>query len=119
MVSLDVSDPSYPVEVGRITLGPQDLPHWVSVEPDGDRIVISGYGSLYYRLLIASIDPKNGNLILDDRFREQGKTEPGFNMDREWPDGWKGPAIPHGAVFSRKEWRDDSRYSGRKITTGL
>lgn len=102
VVSLDVSDPSHPVEVGRITLGPQDLPHWVSAEPDGDRIVISGYGSLYYRLLIANIDPKNGKLTLDDRFREQGKTEPGFNMDREWPDGWKGPAIPHGAVFSRK-----------------
>ncbi len=102
VVSLDISDPSHPVEVGRINLGPRALPHWVSAEPGADRIVISGYGSLYYRLLLANMDPKNGKLTLDDRFREPGKEEPGFNMERDWPDGWKGPAIPHGAVFSRQ-----------------
>jgi hypothetical protein len=83
-------------------LGPKDLPHWLSLEPNDNRIVISGYGSLYYRLLIAVIDMTSGRLSLDDRFREAGKTEPGFNLDRQWPDGWRGPAIPHGAVFSRR-----------------
>ena len=24
-----------------------------------------------------------------------------IDMDRKWPDGWAGPAMPHGAVFSR------------------
>jgi hypothetical protein len=100
VVSLDVTDPSHPVEAGRLTLGSEDLPHWISVEPNGGRIVISGYGSLYYRLLVAKVDLKTGRLTLDDRFREPGKIEPGFNMDRQWPDGWNGPAIPHGAVFS-------------------
>jgi hypothetical protein len=100
VVSLDITDPSHPVEVGRLTLGSEDLPHWISVEPNGGRIVISGYGSLYYRLLVAKVDLKTGRLTLDDRFREPGKIEPGFNMDRQWPDGWNGPAIPHGAVFS-------------------
>lgn len=102
LVSLDISDPSHPVEAGRLMLGPKDLPHWLALEPNGNRIVISGYGSLYYRLLIAKIDMTSGKLSLDDRFREEGKTEPGLNFDREWPDGWHGPAIPHGAVFSRK-----------------
>jgi hypothetical protein len=100
VVSLDISDPSHPVEVGRLTLGSEDLPHWVSVEPNGDRIVISGYGSLYYRLLMGKIDLKTGKLTLDEHFREPGGKEPGLNMDRQWPDGWNGPAIPHGAVFS-------------------
>ena len=100
LVSLDISDPSHPKEVGRLVLGPKDLPHWLSLEPNGDRIVISGYGDLYYRLLIAQIDPSTGGLMLDERFRENNK-EPGFKMERAWPDGWRGPAIPHGAVFSR------------------
>lgn len=101
VVSLDISNPSKPVEVGRLMLGSQDLPHWVSVEPGGNRVVISGYGSLYYRLLIAKVNLRTGTLVLDDRFREEGSLEPGFNLDRQWPDGWNGPAIPHGAVFSR------------------
>jgi hypothetical protein len=101
VVSLDVSDPSHPVEVGRIVLGPEDQPHWLAVEPHGNRIVITGYKGLYYRLLIANIDLSTGKLSLDNQFREEGSDKPGFNFDRHWPDGWNGPAIPHGAVFSR------------------
>jgi hypothetical protein len=100
VVSLDVSDPSHPVEVGRIVLGPQDQPHWLAAEPNGNRIVITGYKSLFYRLLIANVDLTTGKLSLDDRFREEGSDKPGFSFDRHWPDGWNGPAIPHGAVFS-------------------
>ncbi len=101
VVSLDVSDPSHPVEVGRLVLGPNDQPHWLALEPRGSRIVITGYKALYYRLLIARIDLSTGKLSLDQRFHEPGSNTPGFNFDRAWPDGWNGPAIPHGAVFSR------------------
>lgn len=101
IVSLDVSDPSHPVEAGRIVLGPRDLPHWLALDPESNRIVITGYGSLFYRVLMATIDPNNGKLALDERFREDGASESGFSFERNWPDGWKGPAIPHGAVFSR------------------
>jgi len=24
-----------------------------------------------------------------------------IDFDRKWPDGWNGPAMPHGAVFSQ------------------
>lgn len=101
IVSLDVSDPTHPIEVGRLVLGPHDLPHWLSREPDGDRIVITGSGTLFHRLLIAKVDMQTGNLSLDEQFKEPGSKEPGFSFDRHWPDGWNGPAIPHGAVFSR------------------
>ncbi|HEV2287515.1 MAG TPA: hypothetical protein VGR81_01020 [Candidatus Acidoferrales bacterium] len=99
IVSLDVSDPSHPREVGRIVLGDNDLPHWLAREPQGNRIVITGYGDLFYRLLLARIDLASGKLSLDDNFREEGSDKPGFSFDRAWPDGWHGPAIPHGAVF--------------------
>lgn len=101
VVSLDISDPLHPVEVGRIVLGDYDLPHWLALEPCRNRIVITGYKGLFYRLLIANIDLATGKLSLDERFREEGSNKPGFNFNRSWPDGWHGPAIPHGAVFSR------------------
>ena len=101
IVSLDISDPSHPVEVGRIVLGDHDLPHWLAIEPEGNRIVVTGYGTLFYRMLIATVDMATGKISLDQRFREEGSEKPGFNFGRHWPDGWNGPAIPHGAVFSR------------------
>lgn len=100
IVSLDISDPSHPVEVSRIVLGDRELPHWLALEPHGNRIAITGYGDLFYRLLIADIDSSTGKLSLDDRFRDEGSDKPGINFVRAWPDGWHGPAIPHGAVFS-------------------
>lgn len=103
VVSLDVSDPSKPVEAGRLTLGGEAKPHWISLEPNGDRIVISGgAGTLQSRLLIATLDKQTGKLTLDERFKEKGSRETGFNFDKEqWPHGRNGRAIPHGAVFSR------------------
>ena len=91
IVSLDMHDPEHPHEVSRILLGPHDLPHWIAVEPGGDRLVITGYGSLFTRALFATIDRQTGKLTLDPQ---------SIDFTRDWPDGWKGSAIPHGAVFS-------------------
>jgi hypothetical protein len=102
LVSLDVSDPDHPREVGRLTLAPADRPHWIARDPSGTRIVISGGGgTLARRILIATLDPETGALALDDRFRDPGADAPGVSFDRAgWPHGETGPAIPHGAVFS-------------------
>ena len=103
LVSLDVSDPAHPCEVGRLTLGAADGPHWIALDPAGRRIVISG-GKIAFetRILIARIDPANGQLSLDESFREKGFATPGVSFDRaNWPHGATGKAIPHGAVFSR------------------
>ncbi len=103
LVSLDISNPSKPLEVSRLTLEKTDKPHWISLEPNGKRIVISGgNGTLASRLLIASIDSKTGKISLDKTFKEKGATQIGINFDREvWPHGKNGCGIPHGAVFSR------------------
>ena len=102
VVSLDVSDPDHPREVGRLVLDDTDAPHWVAAEPDGDRLIITGYGGLESRALMARIDRATGALRIDDAFTTPGAARPGVDLAREaWPHGATGRAIPHGAVFSR------------------
>jgi hypothetical protein len=102
VVSLDISDPSAPREVSRLTLAPEDVPHWIAISPDQRRVVVTGYEALQHRVLIASFDAASGKLTMDGRFREEGATEPGFRMDNKtWPHGGNAKGIPHGAVFSR------------------
>ena len=102
VVSLDISDPAAPREVSRVTLGPDDVPHWISVSADGRRVAITGYDGMQHRVLIARFDREGGQLTLDERFREEGAAESGFRMDDQtWPHGGQAKGIPHGAVFSR------------------
>ena len=102
VVSLDISDPGAPREVSRVALGAGDVPHWIAISPDRRRVVVTGYQGMRHRVVIARFDPANGQLRLDERFREEGATEPGFRMDNKtWPHGGTGKGIPHGAVFSR------------------
>jgi hypothetical protein len=103
VVSLDISDPAAPREASRITLGPDDVPHWISLSEDRRRVVITGYGAMRNRVLIARFDSTTGRLAIDERFREEGAAEPGYRMDgKSWPHGGNAGAIPHGAVFSRR-----------------
>jgi hypothetical protein len=90
LTSLDVSDPAHPKEVGHLALNGDALPHWIAREPGGHRLVITGFGWLTTHALFATIDPRTGALTLDPHE---------IDFDREWPDGWNGPAMPHGAVF--------------------
>lgn len=92
LISLDVSDPSHVREVSRLSLPDGALPHWTAKEPDGNRIVITGYGSLATQAIFASVNPGSGALTLNTRR---------IDFIRKWPDGWNGPAMPHGSVFSR------------------
>lgn len=103
LISLDMRDPGKPVEVSRLALPGGQGPHWISLAPDGRRIVVSG-GKLAFetRVLMARIDPSGGQLSLDETFRDKGSATPGVSFDRaSWPHGLTGKALPHGAVFSR------------------
>jgi hypothetical protein len=102
VMSLDISDPSHPREVGRLTLRPGEIPHWIALEPNGDRLVITGYGDIESRVLLARLDRATGALRLDTTFKTRGAELPGVDFWRErWPHGSTGRAIPHGAVFNR------------------
>ncbi len=91
IVSLDLHDPEHPREVGRVLLPPDEYPHWLALEPGGNRLAITGPGALATRVRFATIDLHTGNLTLDPST---------IDFTRAWPDGWKGGAIPHGVVFS-------------------
>lgn len=103
LVSLDIADPAHPRVVDKLVLGKDEQPHWISLAPDGRRIIISGGDKeLKSRLLMARIDAKTGKLSLDETFRPAGATRSGVDFDRpNWPHGDSDKAIPHGAVFSR------------------
>ena len=106
VVSLDVRDPSAPREVGRVTFGETDVPHWIALAPDQRRLVITGYQGMRHRVEIARFDPVTGALSRDERFREAGATAPGVHFEaRTWPHGGSGAGVPHGAVFSRAGMR--------------
>lgn len=102
VVSLDVGDPAAPREVSRVTLGDSDVPHWISISSDQQRVVITGYQGMQHRVVIARFDSATGHLSLDERFREPGASVPGYRMDdKSWPHGGSAKGIPHGALFSR------------------
>jgi hypothetical protein len=91
IASLDLRNPEHPREVSRILLPPDEYPHWVALEPGGNRLVITGYGALATRARFATIDRRTGKLTLEPL---------SIDFTRSWPDGWQGSASPHGAVFS-------------------
>jgi hypothetical protein len=101
VVSLDISDPAHPREASRLTLGDGDIPHWIALEPNHRRLVLTGYGALSTRVLLATFDPESGALALDERFRPPGAARAGFDLLGPWPHGGTGAGTPHGAVFSR------------------
>jgi len=102
VVSMDISDPAHPREVSRITLGPDDVPHWIGIEPNHQRVVITGYQALKTRVLVARFVEASGQLSIDERFRAAGSVEPGIRLEGVvWPHGGSAAAVPHGAVFSQ------------------
>lgn len=102
ITSLDISDPGHPREAGRLTLRPHEIPHWIALEPNGNRLVITGYEAIESRVLLARFDRATGALHLDETFKPRDAEQPGVDFSRErWPHGLTGRAIPHGAVFNR------------------
>jgi hypothetical protein len=90
IVSVDVRDPAHPVEVSHLFFGMRAKPHWMSRERGTNTMVVTGNGSMLNRIYFVTVDPRTGALTL------QHQT---IDMNRKWPDGWNGPAIPHGTVF--------------------
>lgn len=98
-VVLDIADGAKPVEVSRLTIAPDFASHWTAWDPASGRIVATS-GKSGDRLYLLKLDPANGKLTIDERFRDDDGTA-GLRMMRGWPHGWTGEAKPHGAVFSR------------------
>ena len=97
LVTLDMSDPSDPKEVGYLFLGDGIYPHWMSLEPSEKRIVLTGFGDMRHKVTMITVDPDTGTLEVDRDFGKDGSTS--FERSN-WPHGSTGAAVPHGSVFS-------------------
>jgi hypothetical protein len=102
IVTLDVSDPTSPVEVASRTFDDGFMPHLAQVDPGTYRVAVTGIGPDAGPVLMYWVDPDTGELTLDEAFGQADGLGPGFSMTRdEWPHGPTGPAIPHAALFGR------------------
>ncbi len=101
LVVLDITNGAKPVEVSRLKLTDDYIPHWTSWDAKTQRVVVTAGLNTRGRLYLVKFDPATGALTIDEGFRDtDGKV--GFNFeDRQWPHGWKGTGLPHGVVFSR------------------
>ncbi len=101
VVVLDVSDPARPVKVSQLSLGADQFTHWLAWDEAGSRIILNS-GGQDSRLFMLRFDRKSGTVTMDDDFRNTSSARPGFSMSNiEWPHGFHGTGLPHGAVFSR------------------
>jgi len=96
LVALDVSDPARPVEASRLVFGAEVEPHWLGADAAGRRLVMSSADENDPTVRLIDFDPVTGALtaradalVLSLR-------------DITWPDGGRGDAVPHGAIFGRR-----------------
>jgi hypothetical protein len=104
LIVLDITNPAKPIEVSRLKPTDTYQPHWTAWDAKTQRIVVTSSltpGQPVERLYLMKLDLATGTLTLDDAFRDaDGKI--GFSFaNRQWPHGWNGSGLPHGAVFSR------------------
>lgn len=97
LVTLDMTDPTNPKEVAYLFLGDGVYPHWLALEPNEQRIVLTGFGKLENSVRMISVDPETGRLAVDLAFGDDGTTS---FAGPDWPHGSTGAAAPHGSVFS-------------------
>jgi hypothetical protein len=101
VVVLDVADPAKPVKVSEVSLGVNRFTHWMAWDDAGSRIILNSGGD-DSQLFMLRFDRNSGRIAVDSAFRNPGATVPGFRMvDLNLPHGFRGTALPHGAVFSR------------------
>ena len=101
VVSLDVSDPEKPKKAHELKFKKGEWPHWIALEPSGNRLVVTGNNRLKNTLMIVDIDKKTGKMSFDRSFRDKRTGKLGFSFDRfEWPHGNTDSGVPHGSVFS-------------------
>ena len=97
---LDVSDPARPAEVSRVQFDTRQGLHWLAFDPTTNRVVAVNDMRDEPRIWILRFDPANGQLALDESFKDRVGSTAGISFDRmDWPHGRTGPAFPHGTVF--------------------
>jgi hypothetical protein len=98
--TIDISNPSRPVEIASVAMDTTFFPHWIARDPSSNRVVVTDQGDGPPMVMVGHFDPATGKLTWDEKFRDAGATKPGLSfVNVSWPNGVKGKATPHGAVF--------------------
>lgn len=98
--TIDISDPANPKEIASFQTDTTFFPHWIASDPRSDRVVFTDQGDGPPMVMVAHLDKTTGHLSWDEAFRDSGSTKPGVSYKRaSWPNGVKGMAMPHGALF--------------------
>jgi len=98
--TIDLADPAHPREVASFPTDSTFFPHWASADPGSDRLVFTDQGDGAPMVKVAHFDRATGRLSWDAGFKDAGAAAPGVSYDRaSWPNGVKGMAMPHGALF--------------------
>ena len=87
LIVLDISNPSQPIEVSRLRIEYEFMPHWTGWGARIQHHVVTGYGD-DHRLFLVKLDPANGTLSMDTAFHDAGG-KPGFGFDERLPSGWQ------------------------------
>lgn len=100
-IVVDIGDSAHPVEVSRLSLSSSYRSHWTAWDPLTQRLVVTSGSTPEDRTFLLQLDTKTGALSVDTGFRDvDGQV--GFSFaQRDWPHGWHGVGMPHGAVFTR------------------
>jgi hypothetical protein len=95
LIALDIENPEHPREVSRVTVGDDERPHWIEIDPTGRRVVLNSGGySKGNRLFLINFDPVSGKLSIDEQFRD-ADLRAGINLTgKTWPHGFAGKAAP-------------------------
>jgi hypothetical protein len=98
--TLDISNPARPVEVASVAMDSTFYPHWIARDPSSNRVVVTDQGDGPPMVMLGHFDPATGKLTWDEKFRDAGASRAGLSfLNVSWPNGVKGRARPHGAVF--------------------
>ena len=98
--TIDISNPDHPVEVSSVAMDSTFFPHWIARDPSSNRVVVTDQGDGPPMVMIGQFDPITGKLTWDEKFKDAGASRPGLSfLNVSWPNGVKGKATPHGAVF--------------------
>jgi hypothetical protein len=98
--TLDISNPDHPREIASLETDSTFHPHWIAADPRSDRVVMTEQGDGPPMIYVAHLDRQTGRLTWDENFRDPGSSRFGVSYRRDsWPNGVKGMAMPHGALF--------------------